>query len=183
MDAALGWIGDIIKTLIKFVPHIVHVRATHAGVKFVRAKTRVIGPGIHWYWPLVTYPFIYPTVRQVLPLEQQLVRTKDGRTVVVDGVVVYFISNIETFLVDNYEAEASLTEVALAGIRAAILDLTLDEIFSGRVKLDKRLTKEVGESLEEYGVTVEFAKLQSCAEGAVLIHAGNMIGVSQVGGE
>jgi regulator of protease activity HflC (stomatin/prohibitin superfamily) len=85
------------------------------------------------------------------------------------------IVDIEKFLVENFDAEESLAELAQAGLRQAILSLTLEEIDSGRVKLDNRLTKEAQSTLENFGVEVESMRLQSCAEGTVLIHAGSFI--------
>ena len=36
MDKAFGWIGEIFQTLLKFLPWLVIVPATHGGVAFVR---------------------------------------------------------------------------------------------------------------------------------------------------
>lgn len=172
MDAALGWLGDLVRWLANIVPRLVLIRATHGAVKFVRAKTVKIGPGLHVFWPITTEIEIVPVVRQVLNLDQQVLETKDGKTVIADGVVVYVVIDLHKFLVENFNADDNLKELAGAALRDAILSLTFEEINSGRVKLDHRLTKRAREALENFGVEVESMKLQSFAQGHVLIHSG-----------
>lgn len=178
MDAALGWIGEIFRILGSIFPRLVLIRVTHRGVKFIKSRTRELGPGLHWWWPVTTEVATYPVVRQVLSLDQQVIRTKDHKTVVADGVLVYSIVDIHKYLVDNYDAEDSITELAQAGLRQAVLSLTLDEIDSGRVKLDHKLTDVANESLAIFGIDVESMRLQSCACGTVMIHTGQFIGVN-----
>ncbi len=182
MESALGWIGDIIRWLLNIIPRLVLVRATHGAVKFIRARTKVIGPGLHIWWPITTEVELAPVVRQVLSLEQQVIQTADGKTVIADGVLVYAIKDLHKFLVENFDAEENMTELAEAALRQAIIRETYDEINSGRVKLDNRLAKEAGQLLEPFGIVVETMRLQSCAEGTVLIHAGAIVEFS-VGGE
>ncbi len=178
MDSALGWIGDVFRFFGKIFPRLTLVRSTHRGVKFVRDKTLEIGPGLHVYWPITTEVEIHPVVRQVISLEQQIIQTKDQKTVIADGVVVFAIGDIHRFLTENFDAEENIAELAQAGLRQAILSLTLEEIDSGRVKLDNRLTREANSALAGFGVNVESVRLQSCSEGRVLIHAGSMVEVN-----
>ena len=178
MDAALGWIGDLIRWLANIVPRLVLIRATHGAIKFVRAETREIGPGLHVWWPITTEIEEVPIVRQVLSLDQQVLETKDGETVVADGVLVYAVHDLHKYLVENYDADDNLTELAQAALREAILSLTFEEINSGRVKLDHRLTKRATELLKPFGIEVESLKLQSFAKGRVIIHAGSFVSMA-----
>jgi len=185
MDAALGWIGDLIRYLALLVPRLQLVRATERGVKFVRDHTVEIGPGLHVWWPVTTEIDIYPVVRQVMGLENQMIITKDGKTVVADGVLIYSISDLHKFLVENFDADKNLAEMAMWGLRKAIMDSTLEQIQSGRAAMEHKLTREAANALKGFGVEVEAMRLQSCVEGQVIIHAGRPVssvtlGVEQV---
>jgi len=175
MDAALGWIGDLVRYFARLIPRLQLVRITERAVKFRRAKALEVGPGLHWWWPVTTEMDVVPVVRQIVSLEQQLIQTHEGRTIVVDGVIVYSISDLYTFCVENHDAEENMAELAQAGLRKAVLSTSFEEIGSGRAKFDNRLTAEAQRSLKGFGVEIESMRLQSCAEGSVHIHAGSAV--------
>ncbi len=90
MESAFAWLSQLIETLYKFVPHILIIRATHGGVKWVRGKRiRLLSPGLHFYWPLTTEVEVVVTARQTLAIPDQVMATKDGKKVVVKTLVVY----------------------------------------------------------------------------------------------
>lgn len=146
-------------------------------MKFTAAKTREVGPGLHWWWPLVTEMEIHPVVRQVKSLPSQQLQTRDGETVVVDAVMVYDIVDLHTFLVDNYDADDSLEEVPQEAVMNVVMEMTLEQLRDPekRAATSKRLTSEAKKSLRGFGVNVQKLRLQNCAPGQVLIHAGEAI--------
>lgn len=177
LDAAFGWIGDLVSALAQFIPRLQLVRATERGIKFTRSYAREAGPGLHWWWPAVTEFEIYPVVRQVKSLPEQKLQTRDGATFVVDAVMVFEISDLTKFMVENFDAEDSLQELAQGAVLNVIMTLTAEELRDPekRDETNKRLTSEVKRSLRGFGVSVEKLRLQSCAPGQVLIHAGSPI--------
>ena len=65
MDKAFGWIGEIFQTLLRLLPWLVIVPATHGGVAFVHGnRVKEWKPGLHWYWPVVTSYKLMAVVRQ-----------------------------------------------------------------------------------------------------------------------
>jgi regulator of protease activity HflC (stomatin/prohibitin superfamily) len=174
MDAALGWIGEIIAWIACWIPQIIHVKATEKGVKYIRSRAELIEPGLHLYWPITTQVNLYPVVRQVLDLPTQTVVCKDetasgGSTAVaVGGVVIYTITDLYMFLVDNYDASASMVEAAQTGIRKAVLAESVQSINGGRAAIDNRLTKEVQAAVKSFGVEVEAARLTTFSPTQVL---------------
>jgi regulator of protease activity HflC (stomatin/prohibitin superfamily) len=169
MDSALGWIGEIVAWLACWIPQIFHVRTTEKAIKFVKAKAKLVEPGIHVYWPITTQLEIYPVVRQVMDLPVQTVMTKDetaptgASPVAVGGVVIYTITNLYMFMVENYDAADSMSEAAQTGVRKAVLAETVQSINEGRAKIDHRLTREVQNAVEAFGVEVEVARLTTFA--------------------
>lgn len=172
MDAALGWIGDLVRWLTSWLPHLVLVRRTERAVKFIRGRTKEIGPGLHWWWPITTEVEVQAVVRQVLGLGSQTLTTHDGQTVTVDGILVYTISDLHTFLVENFEAEDSLGEIGQAGIRKAVVNMDFPKIQAAMADVDNTLTREAQKLLKPFGVEVELMRLVSFAKAQVIILAG-----------
>lgn len=168
MDAALGWIGELVRVIASVFPRLVLVRKTEGAVKFVRDKAKVIGPGLHLWWPVTTEVVVQPVVRQVIELPAQTLLTSDRVAVVAGGVVIYKIDDLHAYLVDNYDAGESLVEAAQTGIRKAVVNMTLDDLQTHRATLDDRLTTAVRRAVDAFGVEVETARFTTFAPASVL---------------
>lgn len=183
MDAALGWIGDLVRYLAQLFPRLQLVRATDRCVKFTGSRTREVGPGLHVWWPLVTEMEIHPVVRQVKSLPEQKLQTSDGTTVVVDAVLIFDIQDLHTFIVENWEADDSLEEVAQEAVLTVVMEMSIDQLRDPvhRKRVNQRLTSEAKKALRGFGVNTEKLRLQSLAPGTVLIHAGDNLAEFSVG--
>lgn len=175
MEAALGWLGDIIHFIIGLLPHIVIVRTTHAGVKFVMGdKVKVIThdngmpiltfrgirrTGIHFYWPLVTEYEQVPIKRQTTNLVQQYLVTSDGHTIGVSGIVVYRISNIRKLLTETWDHDDTIVDYSLAAIKEIICQNSLTYLMENGKEVDEVLTKKLRDELRQFGVKVIKATL------------------------
>ena len=96
MESAFAWLNTLVQTFYRFFPHILIVRATHAGVKWAwGSRIKTLGPGLHVYWPLTTEVEVIVTARQTLTIPDQVLATKDGKKVVVKTLVVYKIRDAE----------------------------------------------------------------------------------------
>jgi regulator of protease activity HflC (stomatin/prohibitin superfamily) len=174
MDSALGWIGELVAWIANWIPQLFHVKITEKAIKYIKDKARLVEPGIHVYWPITTQVETYPVVRQVMELPNQTVVCKDetspgGTTnVVVGGVVIYSITDLYMFMVDNYDAADSMSEAAQTGIRKAVLAESVQSINAGRAAIDHRLTREVQNVVKTFGVEVETARLTTFAPTQVL---------------
>jgi len=177
MDAALGWLGDLVRYIAQLVPRLQLVRATDRCIKFTGPRTKEVGPGLHLWWPLVTELEIHPIVRQVKSLPEQKLQTRDGVTVMVDAVLIFEIADLHTFIVANYDADDSLEEVAQEAVLTVVMEMTMEQLRDPemRKKVNARLTTEARKALKLFGVTTERLRLQSLAPGAVLIHAGDSL--------
>jgi regulator of protease activity HflC (stomatin/prohibitin superfamily) len=157
MDAALGWIGQLIEWFGMFIPRRIIIETTHAGVKWVKGHTVVpLNPGIHFYWPLLTEYKTYPTARQATDLRTQTLMTTDGKTIVVGGMIVYEIKDIEAILAHTYDPEQTIKDVTLSAIHDVLVKMSSIEIRTetelGRLSL--RLRRRVRKELAQYGVKV-----------------------------
>lgn len=156
MESAFAWLGSVMEWLGSFVPRIKIVRSTHAGVKFKHGKhPQPIGPGIHIYWPIVTEMDIIPVARQTHNLPTQSLLTKDGRQVVVGGVVVYAITDILSTLSKNWDIADTINDITLLAISDVVTSHELDYLHSNlNDAVQKALTKATRKQLRQYGVKV-----------------------------
>lgn len=168
MESALGWIGQLASWFGAFIPTWVLVRATEGAVKFLpKGLTKVLGPGIHWYWPVTTEMDVQPVVRQVLNTDAQTLMTKDNHPVYIAGLVVYTVVDLHKFLVENYDAEANLSDLVQTAIRRSIVSKNFQTIQEGRADIDNRLTSDVQKILTDFGILVEAARLTDFSKARV----------------
>lgn len=164
-------LGDFVRYLGDWLPRPRIVRATEGGVQFwFGSRVRVVKPGWRIDWPALADFEVVPVVRQVIQLEPQTLLTRDGKPVIAGAVVVYSIADVRKYLVENYDADDSLAEVAAHAVRDAVVSKTAEEIqvTDGRRSIDKALTAGARRALAEFGVEVETVRLTDLAPARVL---------------
>lgn len=176
MDAALGWLGDIIRALIRFIPQIILVRSTHAGIKFKYGCNVVpishenglllptikwrgtlpyisfIHTGLHIYWPLVTEYEVVPIKRQTTNLQVQYLLTSDLKTIGVSGILVYEIRDVVKLLTECFDYEDTIRDLTLAAVKEVVIQYSLEYIQESGKEMDIELTKTLREQLRAFGV-------------------------------
>jgi len=168
-------LGEIIRYLGEWIPRPRIVRLTDAGIRFWFGKwASVVRPGWRLEWPAFMELEVVPVVRQVTQLVPQTLFTKDSRPVIAGAVIVWSIEDVRKYLVENYEAEDSVTEVAGYAVRDAIVGKTLEQIqeTDGRRGIDRALLAEASKALVKFGVKVEIMRLTDFAPARVL----NLVG-------
>jgi regulator of protease activity HflC (stomatin/prohibitin superfamily) len=164
VDRAFGWIGEIFQTLLRLLPWLVIVPATHGGVAFVRGyRVKEWKPGLHWYWPLVTSYKLMTTVRQTQRIQSKVIMTKDLKTVTVGALVTYYVDDVVSAIAKIADLPSDIMERSQGAILAAVAELTLEEIQVDRVRFNADLTERVGQVLNGYGVQILQAQLTEFA--------------------
>lgn len=175
MDRALGWIGEIFQTLLKLIPWLVIVPATHGGVAFVYGyRIKEWKPGLHWYWPVATTYKLLVTVRQTQMIKTKVVMTKELRTVIVGALVTYTVDDVVSALARIADLPSDIMERSLEAILAEVSENTLEEIQADRMKFNQNLTERVGKTLNGYGVQimqVQLTEFAPCRAFAINGHA------------
>jgi regulator of protease activity HflC (stomatin/prohibitin superfamily) len=154
-------LGQLLEVGMRFIPRPMIVRSTHKAVKFKWGRSKIINPGWRWWWPITTEMDTVVVVSQPLELAPQTLMTKDGQSVVVGGVALFRIEDVNAYSVENYDADESMGEVAGSAIRDAVVAKTLAELqeSDGRRAINKTLMSLAKQELERYGVVVEYFKL------------------------
>lgn len=178
MDKALGWIGEIFQTLLKLLPWLVIVPATHEGVAFVRGRhVKKWGAGLHWYWPVATTYKTIAVVRQTQLIQSKVVMTKDYKTVIAGALVTYYVDDVVLALAKVADLASDVMERAQGAIYEVIGAHTLEDIQADRQAFKDKLTARVGEALNGYGVQIIQAQLTEFAPArALAINARGAIG-------
>jgi regulator of protease activity HflC (stomatin/prohibitin superfamily) len=124
-------------------------------VFFLGKLSRIVGPGIYFYIPIVERVLFRIDTRIItytIPLQRGL--TRDNIPVEVDAIVFYQVKDTRAAIlnVDNYHHATQL------GARSAIRDMVgkshLDELLSEREKIGQRLREHIDEFASRWGVTV-----------------------------
>ncbi len=174
MDKAFGWLGEIFQALLRIIPWLVIVPATHRGVAFVRGfKVKEWPPGLHWYWPVVTTYKLMVVVRQTQRIQSKVIMTKDLKTVTCGSLVTYHINDIVAAAVNIADLASDVIERSQAAILAAVSKHTIESIQADRVGFNMELTERVSEVLNGYGVEVHQAQLTEFAPCTALAINGN----------
>lgn len=170
----LSVFGEFFTWLGSLFPRWELVRSNEASVVFGRGGEKVRrGPQIFWWWPCVSDVETVPVVRQVIDLPPQTLMTRDSQTVIAGGVVVYSITDVRKFLVENHDADESAAEVAGAALRDAIVGRDLQEIqANNRQTTDNALTRAARDHLAEFGVEVERMRLTNFSTAQIINYVG-----------
>lgn len=164
MDQVFGWIGQIFQTLLKLLPWLVIVPATHGGVAFVRgSRVKEWKPGLHWYWPVVTTYKLMATVRQTQMIKSKTVMTRDLQTVIVGALVTYVVDDIVAALAKIADLPSDIMERSLEAILTEVSKNTLEDIQGDRPAFNRTLTEAVSNAMNGYGMYVLQAQLTEFA--------------------
>lgn len=155
----------------QFVPRWVILDTTMGGIKFVRgSRVVILKPGVHWYWPVTTMFQVYPTARQADDLRSQTMVTTDDKVIIVGGMIVYGVDDLEPLLAHTFDAATTIKEIALSAIHDVCCSMTWQELKDEqrRGTLDTKLKHATKRALAGYGVNVEKVMLTDLAPARVL---------------
>lgn len=113
---------------------------------------RVLEPGIHWKlpcWDAVIEHTIVPTTMRLF--SQSLV-TKDEKSIVVQGVIKYQISDIKTFLLGVNDAVDAIADMSQGIIKGIIMERTWEECKSPEI--DNIITKKARVEAKKWGIDI-----------------------------
>ena len=153
--SALSWIGSIIEWFGMFIPRIIHIKAYEEGVMYTRSSYKKIPPGIHIYLPLWSNYHTYPVKRNTLDLPAQILLTSDNKSVFIEVAVVYSIDDIVKALVETFDLEDTIRDVAQGCVKNIIISSSLKEITEEQKKGDDKITTELQVELQSYGIKVK----------------------------
>ena len=119
------------------------------------------GPGLFWLIPLGIETQTRIDERVVTnPIEQQETITRDSVTIKVNAVLWFRVSDPQKAVLKVENFRAAVQQVALTSLRNVIGKHDLDEVLKERDKINALLKRNVFESTEGWGVTVELLEMK-----------------------
>lgn len=122
---------------------------------------KVLDPGFHVKLPVFDEVIQQHVVVTTLSLSPQSLYTKDKQNIVVKGVIKYRISDVQTFLLEVYDAQDALADMTQSIIKNIIISLSLDQCIDPEI--DNILTKKVRVEAKKWGVEVQQVTLTDIA--------------------
>ncbi len=135
------------------------IKVVNTGYVLIRERLGqfkdVLQPGWHILIPFIdsTRPRI-STKQQIFDIEPQSVITKDNVKISVDNVIFYKVLNPRdaVYNIDSYKE--GIRYSTITNMRNILGNMTLDEILSGRDKINSELLKVVDELTDAYGIKI-----------------------------
>jgi len=150
-------LSQIFQAILSLIPRLLIIRATHSGIKWRRGHTAIeIGPGLHWYWPLVSEVELVVAARQTLNTPSQALLTLDKKQVTVGGVVVYAIDDVvKAYGKENWDVDSTINDITQAAIVRIIARHNLDHLLKNLCdSVERELTEECERELQPFGLKV-----------------------------
>lgn len=122
---------------------------------------KVAKPGFHWRIPFVDESMEQHVVVTTLSLPPQSLYTKDKQNIVVKGLIKYRIADIQTFILEVYDAQDAISDMTQSIIKSIIMDKTMDECVDPEI--DNTLSKKARVEAKKWGVEIQQVTLTDLA--------------------
>ncbi|MDU1442296.1 MAG: SPFH domain-containing protein [Clostridium cochlearium] len=116
---------------------------------------KVLEPGWHFTIPFADFVRKkISTKQQILDIEPQNVITQDNVRISIDNVIFYKVMNAKdaVYNIENYKS--GIVYSTITNMRNIVGNMTLDEVLSGRDKINNELLKVVDEITDAYGIKI-----------------------------
>lgn len=116
---------------------------------------KVLEPGWHF-----TIPFIdfirkkVSTKQQILDIEPQSVITKDNVKISIDNVIFYKVMNARDAVYNIENFKHGIIYSTITNMRNIVGDMSLDEVLSGRDRINSKLLQIIDEVTDAYGIKI-----------------------------
>lgn len=167
LEQLFCWVPWLVRWTMGWVPHLGRVHRFQRGVKVSGSRVKVLSG---WYFWLPHFSDVYTenVVRKVVVLPEQLLTTSDGHRVRVGGLLVYTITDIVIWLIENEDADHGLLNEAARVLRDWVRTRTFQDIVEADSSDMDELTMMCTDAVElDFGVDVRslgftnFAKTSS----------------------
>lgn len=116
---------------------------------------KILEPGWH-----ITIPFVdfvrkrISTKQQILDIQPQTVITQDNVNIQIDNVIFYKVMNAKdaVYNIENYKS--AIIYSTITNMRNIVGNMSLDEVLSGRDKINLELLKIIDQVTDAYGIKI-----------------------------
>lgn len=142
-----------------FVLMILSIKIVNTGYLFVVERLgqfyRVLEPGWHFMIPFADFVRRrISTKQQILDIEPQSVITKDNVKISIDNVIFYKVMNAKDAVYNIENFKSGIIYSTITNMRNIVGNMTLDEVLSGRDKINSVLLEVIDEVTDAYGIKI-----------------------------
>lgn len=116
---------------------------------------KVLEPGWHFTIPFADFVRRrVSTKQQILDIEPQNVITKDNVKISIDNVIFYKVMDAKAavYNIENYQS--GIVYSTITNMRNIVGNMSLDDVLSGRDKINNELLKVIDEITDAYGIKI-----------------------------
>ncbi|WP_055667458.1 SPFH domain-containing protein [Desnuesiella massiliensis] len=155
----IGQILFVIFLLVVIIAILSSIKIVNTGYVYILERFgqfyKVLEPG--WHFTIPFADFIrkkVSTKQQILDIEPQNVITKDNVKISIDNVIFYRVLNAKdaVYNIENYKS--GIVYSTITNMRNIVGNMTLDEVLSGRDKINSELLMVVDEITDAYGIKI-----------------------------
>lgn len=116
---------------------------------------RILEPGWHLTIPFADYVRQkVSTKQQILDIDPQSVITKDNVKISIDNVIFYRVMGPKDAIYNIENYKSGIVYSTITNMRNIVGNMTLDEVLSGRDKINSELLKVVDDITDAYGIKI-----------------------------
>lgn len=116
---------------------------------------RILEPGWHLTIPFADYVRQkVSTKQQILDIDPQSVITKDNVKISIDNVIFYRVMGPKDAIYNIENYKAGIVYSTITNMRNIVGNMSLDEVLSGRDKINSELLKVVDDITDAYGIKI-----------------------------
>lgn len=135
------------------------IKIVNTGSLFVVERVgqfhRVLEPGWHFVIPFIDFVRKrVSTKQQILDIEPQSVITKDNVKISIDNVIFYKVMNARDAVYNIESFKSGIVYSTITNMRNIVGNMSLDEVLSGRDKINSELLMVVDEITDAYGIKI-----------------------------
>lgn len=172
----LGYIIPIVILVIILIALLSSIKIVNTGYLYVVERFgqfhRVLEPGWHFTIPFADFVRKkVSTKQQILDVDPQSVITKDNVKISVDNVIFYKLINARDAVYNIENFKAGIVYSATTNIRNLIGNMSLDEVLSGRDKINQELLIIIDEITDAYGIKILSVEIKNIVPPAEIQNA------------
>ncbi len=124
---------------------------------------RDVGPGLRWHWPLGVEQILTEcVVLDTKHLQPQSLTTQDKESVVVSVVISYKIDDVRKTLLEVQGVQEVLSDTTYGVVARLVSKTAWSDLAS--TASEARLTKQVRDKAEPYGIGIVRVQFKDCAK-------------------
>lgn len=149
----------IILLVIVLVAVVTSIKIVNTGYVYIVERFgqyhRTLEPGWHFTIPFADFVRRrISTKQQILDIQPQNVITKDNVKISIDNVIFYKVLNSKDAVYNIEDYKSGIVYSTITNMRNIVGDMTLDEVLSGRDRINSKLLEIIDEITDAYGIKI-----------------------------